>query len=109
MAIHTRDPPLLVRLLRALGRALGIIKHSSGGEMKRPDAPPGLERPRQYLTELRAQVNSYCEAVPAGLRTARDADVRLLDAQLATLNAPVASVEADILALEARADALRAA
>jgi hypothetical protein len=106
---HTRDPPLLVRLLHALGRWLGIIKRSSGGDMQRPDAPPGLARSRQYLTELRGLVNSYCEEVPPQLRTASDADLRLIDAQVLAVNAPAASLEADILALEARAGALQRA
>lgn len=77
--------------------------------MKRPDALPGLERSRQYLTELRTQVNAYCDAVPAGLRTPSDLDVRLLDAQLLTVTAPAASLEADIFALEARAGSLQRA
>ncbi len=77
--------------------------------MKQPNAPPGLERPRQYLTELRAQVSAYCEAAPANLRTASDADIRMLDAQLAAVHAPAASLEADLFALEARAGSLRRA
>jgi hypothetical protein len=106
---HAREPPLVVRLLHALGRWLGILKRSSGEGMKRPDAPAGLERSRQYLTELRAQVNSYCDAVPAELRTASDLDIKLLDAQLFTVTAPAASLEADIFALEARAGSLQRA
>lgn len=107
MATHARDPPLLVHFLHAPGRRPGIIPRSSGGDMERPHAPHGLERSRQYLTELRAMANSYCEAVPADLRTVSDLDVRLLDAQLATVNAPAASLEADLFALEARAGALK--
>jgi hypothetical protein len=109
MPNHARDPPLLVQLLHALGRWLGIIRPSSGGDMERPQAQHGLERPRRSLTELRAMVNSYCEAVPAELRSTSTLDVRLLDAQLAQVDAPAASLESDLLVLEMRAAAVQRA
>lgn len=77
--------------------------------MERPKTPPELDRPHKYLTELRAIVNSYCEAVPADLPRASELDVRLLDATLAQVDAPAASLQADLFALESRAVALKRA
>jgi hypothetical protein len=102
---HVRDPPLLVRLLHVLGRWLGIIKRSSGGDMQRPYAPPGLESARQPLGELPGLLSAYDKGVPTQLRTASDADLPLpaFDASIPAVDAPVASLEADMLALEAPA------
>lgn len=76
--------------------------------MERPNAPPGLQRARQQLTELRAMVNAFCEAEPPQLRIAQsDFRMTALDAQVMAVNAPAASLEADIFALEARVGELR--